>query len=197
MPTDPLILATLSWFLAVLLMSAAIGKLRHRQEFEGVVANYRLLPRALVRPVALGLPVVELGLAAGLLVPALREPAALTVAALFAILGIAMGINLIRGRREIDCGCFRATFRQHLSWWLVVRNGVLAVMAISLTLPYAARGLGVADLVQALLGAAALQAIYVAISTVFMPRPPTYDENFRASEAHRDSFVIPERRAEA
>jgi hypothetical protein len=39
-----------------------------------------------------------------------------------------MGINLKRGRQHIDCGCFQSALKQTLSWTLVVRNGVLALL---------------------------------------------------------------------
>jgi hypothetical protein len=39
-----------------------------------------------------------------------------------------MGINLRRGRRHIDCGCFQSALKQTLSWVLVMRNLVLALL---------------------------------------------------------------------
>uniref|UniRef100_UPI0003B55052 MauE/DoxX family redox-associated membrane protein n=1 Tax=Novosphingobium sp. B-7 TaxID=1298855 RepID=UPI0003B55052 len=48
-------------------LTAAAGKLRHRVLLPGVIANYRLLPPALVAPVASALPVAELVLGAWLL----------------------------------------------------------------------------------------------------------------------------------
>ncbi len=183
MALDPLIEATFTLFLAALFASAAAGKLRALAEFEGVVANYRLLPAALARPAALALPAAEVAVALLLLVPATRGAGGVAAAALLALFAVAMGVNILRGRREIDCGCFRTTHRQYLTAWHLVRNAVLVGFALTLTLPVAARALTVADTGQAALGAAALYAIYLGASTVFMPRPPTYDENFAASAA--------------
>jgi hypothetical protein len=106
-----------------------LGKLRAPDAFEGVVYNYRLLPDAWVRPVARGLPMVELALAAALLPAALRPYAAGTAVALLAIVTLAVGVNLLRGRREIDCGCFSSELRQTLSGWLVLRNLALLGLA--------------------------------------------------------------------
>jgi hypothetical protein len=39
-----------------------------------------------------------------------------------------MAINIRRGRRHIDCGCFQSALKQTLSWILVARNGVLALL---------------------------------------------------------------------
>jgi hypothetical protein len=49
------------------------------------------------------------------------------------LFALAMGVNLRRGRRHIDCGCFQSALRQTLSWTLVARNVVLAsLMAVAL-----------------------------------------------------------------
>src|SRR5665809_44592 len=55
--------------LVVMLLLAAITKLREPDVFAGVVEQYDLLPRRFVRPFALALPVVELGGALGILMP--------------------------------------------------------------------------------------------------------------------------------
>ncbi|HEX4178601.1 MAG TPA: MauE/DoxX family redox-associated membrane protein, partial [Rhizomicrobium sp.] len=44
------------------------------------------------------------------------------------VFALAMGINIRRGRDRIDCGCGETFLRQTLSWTLVMRNGLLAVM---------------------------------------------------------------------
>ena len=53
----------------------------------------------------------------------------------------AISVNLARGRREIDCGCFAASARVPLSNWLVVRNAVLIGAACLLLMPVRARTL--------------------------------------------------------
>ncbi|HVC31282.1 MAG TPA: MauE/DoxX family redox-associated membrane protein [Steroidobacteraceae bacterium] len=106
--------------------TAAAGKLRHRHELVGVVSNYRLLPERLAAPAARTVFVLEclaaLSLASG---ARLQAGAALAIALLCAF-ALAMGINLARGRREIDCGCFQSGLRQRLSAGLVARNLLLS-----------------------------------------------------------------------
>ena len=145
------VLATL---VLVLTISAA-GKLRDPQAFEGVVYNYRLLPRALVKPVARSLPGVELLLLVGLLVPAARPAAATALVVLLATYTAAIAIQLARGRRDMDCGCLSSVLRERLSGWHVVRNAVLVAMAA------AAGGLWPfgAAVTEALDGAGAFEAI--------------------------------------
>jgi hypothetical protein len=117
--------------IALVFMSAAIGKMRNWPIFQGVVANYRLLPQVLVGPVTYGLPPAEAAIGAtlptGLLAPWAEAAAALLLGAF----AVAMGINLLRGRRHIDCGCFQGTLKQPLSWTLVSRNALLALLLVA------------------------------------------------------------------
>jgi hypothetical protein len=123
----PLLLAA-RLALACIFLTAAVGKLRHLTVFEGVLANYRLLPRWAVAPVHLLLPLAELAVGAGLIaMPQLAAPAA---ALLLLVFAAAMALNLRRGRSDIDCGCHQSVLRQRLSWMLVWRNALLAALAL-------------------------------------------------------------------
>ncbi len=112
--------------LAALFAAAGIGKLRDRRRFDGIVVDYRLLPPRLALRIAAPLPWVELALAAGLL--AGIRLASLGAAALLGLYGVAMAVNLARGRRLIDCGCGGQP--QRLSGWLVLRNALLGAVAL-------------------------------------------------------------------
>ena len=50
-------------------------------------------------------------------------------------------MNLARGRREIDCGCFGPALRQPLSLALVLRNAGLIALALVCALPVGSRAL--------------------------------------------------------
>jgi len=113
---------------SLVFLTAAYGKLRHWIPFQGVVANYRLLPDAMVAPAAYLIPPVELLLGATLLRGLAFPWPELSAAALLLLFALAMGINLRRGRRYIDCGCFQSALKQTLSWALVMRNVVLALL---------------------------------------------------------------------
>jgi hypothetical protein len=134
----------------IVFVEAGLAKLRHRDLVPGVVANYRLLPETVVAPVAALLPIVELGLGLGLIASVMTAGSvqlpgsvqlwsaqllALPAAALLLVFAAAMAINIRRGRQAIDCGCGRSHLRQPLSWSLVVRNGVLAVLVAMHALP--------------------------------------------------------------
>ncbi len=137
--------------LALVFLSAAPGKICHRLAFQGVVANYRLLPESVVPAFALLLPLVEAAVAGALLFapPPWPEFSAATLLVLFAA---AMAINIRRGRRHIDCGCFQSALKQTLSWTLVGRNAGLALLvAVSAALPEAGWPGSGAALVEAVL----------------------------------------------
>ena len=133
--------------LGLVFVTAALDKLKHGRLFEGVIANYRILPREAAAPTAMLLPWAELALGLALLVQAPGPaPAALGIALLL-LFAWAMGLNLKRGRSHIDCGCNREALRQTLKWSLVVRNLVLAALLApalaatpNLDLPLAAAG---------------------------------------------------------
>lgn len=127
---QPMLTVFLRSFLALLLVLAAVPKLIHREEFYGVVRNFRLTPDWLSRPLAALLPVAELAVAAALLVRPVAQGAALAAAALLIVFAVAMAINVLRGRTAIDCGCFRDGMKQPLSWLLVLRNIGLASAAL-------------------------------------------------------------------
>lgn len=127
MTVDPAIALAARLLGASVFAAAAAGKIRHRHELAGVVANYRLLPQRLATPAAwtiVGLEcLIVLSLVTGL---RLTAGTALAIALLIGF-ALAMAINLARGRREIDCGCFQSGLRQRLSRALVARNLLLAI----------------------------------------------------------------------
>ncbi|KUR70768.1 methylamine utilization protein MauE [Novosphingobium fuchskuhlense] len=137
-------------------LQAALAKLRHRDLLAGVISNYRLLPSAMVAPAAVLLAPAELVIAIGLLLGGQALAAAASIL-LLAVFAAAMGINIARGRREIDCGCGRSQLRQPLSWLLVARNLLLAALLVPRLLPNPAPAM--ADLVVALAGGLAIFVI--------------------------------------
>lgn len=126
---DPMAVIFCQVSLALIFGLGAWGKLKSLEEFVGVVLNYRFLPEFTARPVAYTLPFFEAAIAVGILIGPVRPFAAMGAFALLAIFSVAMGVNILRGRRYIDCGCLMSVLKQRLSWWLVARNGVLMVMA--------------------------------------------------------------------
>jgi hypothetical protein len=147
----------LAWGIALVLITGAASKLYDRADFALAVEAYELVPERLVPAFALLFPMTEL-LAAILLVPESTRPLGIvaSVAVLLAATA-AVVVNLNRGRRMIDCGCGGASGRQPISWWLVLRNTLLAVVLV--VSPFAMATL---DTVGAVMGALAFVTLYAA-----------------------------------
>lgn len=114
---------------ALVFTAAVLGKLRHRDEFIGVVANYRLVPEAWAAAVGYLIVALEIVVAACLASGFQLQAGVALAVVLLTGFAVAMTINLARGRTEIDCGCFQSALRQQLSVALVVRN-LLLIAAI-------------------------------------------------------------------
>lgn len=178
---DPVLHLGAVALLVLVFGTAVAGKLPTMPAFEGVVGNYRLLPDRTVPVAARLIVAIEAATALLLVMPAARGWGAAGALGLLGLFAAAMAINIRRGRLEIDCGCFRATHRQRLSWWLVGRNAALALAAGALWLPISRAPLPF-DYVHAALGATALYLVYLGGSQVVLPRPPSFDENFERSQ---------------
>jgi len=161
---DPIVDFMLRGGLAAILALAAVHKLRDRGTFEGQLLAYDLLPEAMVHGASRAIPLIEL--AAALFLMMRSAHASLTAAAIFFIYGVAMTINLARGRRDIDCGCGGPDGKQSLHPALVVRNLVLTICALMVSWPVAARPMSWLDYVVSVLAVVAVLAIYTAFNTL-------------------------------
>lgn len=160
---DPALQAALRGALALVLLLAARHKWADLAAFRAAVAGYALLPGPAVAPLAAGFAAAELALAAGLLLPATAPPAAVGAALLLTLYAGAIGANLLRGRRSIDCGCFGPGARRPLRPALLLRNAVLVLAALLAALPSAPRPLVWIDSLTVAGGAAVLALLHAAI----------------------------------
>lgn len=162
---EPVVTLALRTFLALLFLTAAWSKLTHVEEFYGVVRNFRLVPDGASRILAWALPVAELLIAVGLVVRPLTPLAASAAAVLLVVFAIALGINVLRGRTSIDCGCLRQGLKQPVSGSLVVRNLVLAALAVVIVvmLPRVGQA-GLVDITTGLMAGATAMLIYLGAS---------------------------------
>lgn len=156
---DPAAKGAVIGALALILLGAAWHKLSEPNMFLSALAAYRLLPQGLLDVAARGIPLLEIALGAGLLVPATRSLALVGVALLMLGYALAIGINLARGRSYIDCGCGGAA--HPLSWGLLVRNGILAAAALAASGATMDRPLDWLDAVTVVLGVLAFFVTYL------------------------------------
>jgi Methylamine utilisation protein MauE len=132
---DPSIAIAVRILVAAIFAEAVAGKLWHLAELQGVIANYRLLPTVVVPIASWCLLGLEASIPFLLTFDAWVRRGAILAAALLVTFGVAIAINLLRGRSAIDCGCFQSGLRQQLSGALVMRNLVLAGMVLTLANP--------------------------------------------------------------
>lgn len=137
---DPVISVSLRCLLAALFATAAWHKASDLPRFRSTLLAYRLLPTSFGRATAGLIPGVELAVAVGLLLPAYRG-AAYTGAALLTTYTAAIAVNLLRGRRDIDCGCFGPAATTRLGGGLLIRNGILIASALVVVIPLHERAL--------------------------------------------------------
>lgn len=128
------------WYLGGLFVLASLHKIAVPHDFAIDVATYGILPLALVNPVAIVLPWVELVAGLMLLLGARVRAAALLVAAMVAVFLAALVIALARGL-DMSCGCFASQGAESdpISWLTVVRD--LAWLGLSVLVLCCDRGL--------------------------------------------------------
>ena len=178
---DPVILLVLRLALALIFATALAHKLKAPRAFAAVVAEYRLAPEAFVIAVSGALLLLEMLVVVALVVPALGRFGAWAAAASLTLYAGAITINLARGRREIDCGCSGPALRQQLSEWLVLRNALLAVLAVLAAQPATPRVLSGWDASTIAFGVVALLLLHSTVNHLIANQPklkalfPSYD----------------------
>lgn len=128
---SPLFSILARWLLAVVFMSAALGKLGNRTAFTKTVFDYQLLPKRGVHFVASSLPLIELAIGLLLISGIAVKLAALASSILLLGFMLAIGTNLLRGRRNVSCGCSGARSRK-IGRKLLIRNAVLVALAFQI-----------------------------------------------------------------
>jgi hypothetical protein len=165
---------------AGIFVQAAAGKWRHRDEYAGIVANYRIVPAPWVGTAAWTVLVLEVLVASSFASGIAMAMGGLVAIALLAGFAVAMGINILRGRTEIDCGCFQSAMRQRLSVALVVRNFFLSLAFAPLVVAEAAPESSVFTLLNGAACGVALMLVYLAFGELIATQ--------HASQALRRNF---------
>lgn len=142
---DPIISTATALALSVIFASAAGHKLKNPNWFRQQIRKYELIPGMAVPAAALALPIIELTTAVGLLWSASRPLAGILALLLVSAYALAIGINLLRGRADIDCGCSGPATPQPLQPGLLIRNLGLAILACVTLLPILDRPLNLHD----------------------------------------------------
>lgn len=171
MVLDPLVLMVISLGFGSLFLSTTSHKIREFAQFRVVLADYQLLPGVLVAPAACLIVAVELILTllwfSALYTPLFVAVSAILSAVLLTLYGIAIAINLVRGRVHISCGCGvpgANNTDQPLSSGILVRNSVLALVALTGVFPIIERDLAWFDFLSVFAALVTASILYLATS---------------------------------
>lgn len=164
-PLDPVAGVIVCGSFAVLFAVAAAHKVLAPRSFAETLAGYQVLPVFLQAPALILVPVLEGLVAAGLLLKPTREAASATGATLLVLYAAAMALNLLRGRRHLDCGCLGPRSRTAISTALVWRNLLMALALIPAgCIRWGGRSLGWLDVGTVLVAVFALVLLYAAMN---------------------------------
>jgi hypothetical protein len=152
---DPLVRDT-AWAATTALFSLALyHKLYDWAGFRRALTDHRIVPPSFVPTVAVAIVLLETAVVFGRFT-ALGGALLLAYAATIAV-------NLLRGRVRIDCGCGGVAGRERLSWWLVGRNVVCAVVAFVASSRPSPRAFEWIDVFSVTAAVATVAALYLAI----------------------------------
>ena len=112
--------------LAAVFALAVTHKLRDFPRFQASLMAYEIVPDSFVRWFAALVVLLETAAVVLLLLHEGRGP--MLAFALLGVYSMAIGLNMARGKTEIDCGC--GDIPTPLSVWLLLRNLVLMGLAL-------------------------------------------------------------------
>ena len=172
---DPLFIRVIALGFFVLFLIAAIHKLGNRMDFLAILGAYKILPPILLRPATLVIPNMEIVVAFGWLligvVGLTLRAVPVISAAILLMYGAAIAVNLLRGRRNIDCGCSFSSSKtekskgtQQISAALVWRNTALAGLSLAALAPVSARTINILDYLALVAATIVCIFIYAAIN---------------------------------
>ena len=167
---DPVIELVICYALALLWFTAAAKKTFAFEGFVITLRDYQLVPKSVMVPFSVALVGMEFCLSIGVVLSFARPLFLLSSAGLFGVYAAAIGFNLFRGRRHIDCGCLGLA--QHsLSGWLVWRNLLLASLALLCLLPVQSREFLWLDRASVIFAVSALILIYATVNRLITSAP--------------------------
>lgn len=115
--------------LGLVFLAAGGLKIGHTEEFASEIAGFQLLPHALIAPLALLLPFLELMIGIYLVLGLFTRFAAWFAAAEMAVFSGAIASAVVRGI-STSCGCFGPGDKTMTSWPEVGRDAGFALAAV-------------------------------------------------------------------
>jgi uncharacterized membrane protein YphA (DoxX/SURF4 family) len=160
MVLDPAIGLLITASIALLFASAGAHKLRDLKGFDEIFSAYGLMPAMPGVRISWLVPLLEIAIAAGLVITVSRPYAGALAILLLSGYAAAIAVNLKRGHRDLACGC-GGPERRTIAAWMVWRNLLMALAAAVVFLPWAHRPLGLTDGLTIAFGLSTIALIYL------------------------------------
>jgi hypothetical protein len=112
----------------VLLVAGTAKLVQGRGQLRTAIAAYQIVPGSLAGVFATAVPIVEMAVGASLLTGLFMPIPALVASLLMAVFALAMGLNLLRGRRT-PCACFGVSANHTVTWPRVIGDLALGGVA--------------------------------------------------------------------
>jgi Methylamine utilisation protein MauE len=164
---DPAIGILIIASIALLFASAAAHKLRDLKRFDEIFTAYGLAPTNAGLRVSWLVPLLEMTIAAGLVVKVSRVYAAALGIIMLSGYAVAIAVNLRRGHRDLACGCGGPDERRTIAAWMVWRNVLVALAVAAIFAPWSARHLGITDGLTIAFGLLTIALVYLCIDQLF------------------------------
>jgi uncharacterized membrane protein YphA (DoxX/SURF4 family) len=119
--------------LGAIFIVAGASKIGHAAEFAAQIAGFRLLPEAVVAPLALLLPFLEILLGGYLILGLFTRAAAWVAVLLLGAFDLAIASAVVRGM-TVSCGCFGPSDKTVTTWAEVARDAVFVLLAVVVAL---------------------------------------------------------------
>jgi uncharacterized membrane protein YphA (DoxX/SURF4 family) len=128
-PRGRAIVLVLRLVVAAVFLAASLPKIADPTSFATDIDNYRMVPDALIGPMAIGLPLLETVVGIALVTGVHARGASIVAAAMLVTFAIAMVQAIARGI-DLDCGCFGHVVETRVSWLTVARNASLTLACV-------------------------------------------------------------------
>jgi uncharacterized membrane protein YphA (DoxX/SURF4 family) len=119
--------------IGAIFLVAGVSKVGHAAEFAAQIAGFQLLPQAVIAPMALVLPFLEILLGGYLVVGLFTRASAWVAVALLFAFDAAIASAVVRGM-SVSCGCFGPNDTTVTTWAEVARDAVFVVLAVIVAL---------------------------------------------------------------
>ncbi|WP_197255889.1 MauE/DoxX family redox-associated membrane protein [Paenibacillus dendritiformis] len=117
---------------AFLFLSTFLHKARNYRDHIRIMNAYQMVPTRFIVPSFIVFAAAELAIGLSTFLNGSTVYHAVSICSLLSIYTIAIGFNLMRGHRHIQCGCGGILENEQLHWGLVLRNLLLSCSVVLL-----------------------------------------------------------------